>query len=472
MKTRITVPAIMIAILMALIFKNCKTPQETRAEKNEVKTTIFGSLSVPKDRAHLAAGELQLSYARISSLKASGKPPIIFLQGGPGGGSLSMVPLFENSPLRTDHDIILFDARGTGQSGAYCKDLGRQFLKVLSQDLTAEQEINRIKILSRACKNTLDQQEVDNKIYTSMANAADIEALRKHLNIEKWILFGGSYGTRLGLTYMREYQAAEAAILVGLFPVENNLYESLIGGYDHALNRLFVSCKADPDCSSRYPELRTRFETSIRKLRAEPKAIEYQGEEFFINAQDALLLVHQMLYNKGTIQLLPRFIWSLSTENEAPTVAAINRFSRTLSLINIPTYWSVNAFEETPFNTTDAINKSLEVVPYLQPGPSFFIADQQVHKDWHMDRAKAKENEAVVTTAPVLIMNGMYDPITPITNAEGVMEYLPNATLVKFPNDGHSFFGPCMFNTMLEFISNDYTTAGSGCEDDGHLNWK
>nr|MBX2873207.1 alpha/beta hydrolase [Saprospiraceae bacterium] len=161
----------------------------------------YGKLTVPENRSNPDSREIKIHYAVIKANKNLNRPPIVFIQGGPGGSSLSTVPFFANSPLHEKHDIILFDARGTGKSRAYCSDAGPKFLDVMAEDLSVEEEYQAVLDICEACKEELKENQVDLAGYNSKENAADLEALRIALGIDKWILFGGSYGTRLGLTY-------------------------------------------------------------------------------------------------------------------------------------------------------------------------------------------------------------------------------------------------------------------------------
>ena len=106
--------------------------------------------------------------------KQTGRP-ILFLHGGPGAGiAPSHRRLFNPDRFR----CVLFDQRGSGQS--------RPFASIES--------------------NTTD------------ALIGDIEALRHHLGLDKFILFGGSWGSTLALAYAIAYpEHVESLILRGIF---------------------------------------------------------------------------------------------------------------------------------------------------------------------------------------------------------------------------------------------------------------
>ena len=448
-----------------ILFLSCNSV-DTRGEIE------YGKLNVPENRSNPDSREISISYAVISAKKSPKNPPIVFIQGGPGGSSLSMVPFFSNSPLNEYHDVILFDARGTGRSGAYCQDAGRKFMGIMAKDLTVQEEYQATLEICKECKEKLEANNVDLGGYNSYENAADLEALRKKIGIDKWILFGGSYGTRLGLTYLREYKAAEAAVFMGLFPPEVSIYDGFVEGLDGALNHLFTSCENDKKCNERYPELKDSFYSLIEELRVEPKKVRYRGQDFVINAQDALLLIHQMLYQDTFIQQIPAFIHSLKSGDSGVVEGAIDRTAQTVSFINIATYWSVQAKEEVQFNEENAISKGLETSAHLKPGPAFFVTDQEILNEWHQHRSKPIETKRVNTKTPILIVNGLFDPITPISNARKAVTYLPNATLVEFQNDGHTVFNACFFELFESFVSSGYKPVDPACGNDGSLAWR
>jgi len=117
----------------------------------------------------LKVDELHTLYVEESG-SASGIP-VLFVHGGPGAGcSHHDRRFFDPEKYR----IILFDQRGSGKSTPH-----------------AELE-----------NNTTDHL------------LEDIEKIREHLNIEKWLIFGGSWGSTLGLLYA---QAQPSRVLGMIF---------------------------------------------------------------------------------------------------------------------------------------------------------------------------------------------------------------------------------------------------------------
>ncbi|MEO1351180.1 MAG: prolyl aminopeptidase [Cyanobacteria bacterium J06635_15] len=123
-------------------------------------------------------GKLQVSELHTLYFEESGNPggkPVVFLHGGPGGGTM---PLYRQFFDPERWRIVLFDQRGCGKSTPH-----------------AELEGN----------TTWDLVE-------------DIEKLRSHLGINQWAVFGGSWGSTLALAYSQTHpQRCSALILRGIF---------------------------------------------------------------------------------------------------------------------------------------------------------------------------------------------------------------------------------------------------------------
>ena len=101
--------------------------------------------------------------------------PVVFLHGGPGGGSEPFHRQFFDPDV---YRIVLFDQRGSGRSTPHAS---------LDNNTTADL-------------------------------VADIEHIREHLGIDKWLVFGGSWGSTLALVYAETHpDRVKGLILRGIF---------------------------------------------------------------------------------------------------------------------------------------------------------------------------------------------------------------------------------------------------------------
>ena len=122
--------------------------------------------------------KLKVSDIHTLPIEESGNingKPVIFLHGGPGGG---IEPIYRQYFDPEKWRIIIFSQRGCGKS------------------------------------TPLSELEDNN----TWALVQDIEKIREHLNISKWAVFGGSWGSTLSLSYAVSHpDRCEALILRGIF---------------------------------------------------------------------------------------------------------------------------------------------------------------------------------------------------------------------------------------------------------------
>ncbi|HEV7431900.1 MAG TPA: prolyl aminopeptidase, partial [Steroidobacteraceae bacterium] len=123
-------------------------------------------------------GRLRVSPVHDLYFEESGNPhgkPVVFLHGGPGGGTSPAMRRFFN-PRR--YRIVLFDQRGCGKSRPHASLIAN----------------------------------------TTWDLVADIERLREHLQIRRWQLFGGSWGSTLALAYAQTHpRRVTELVLRGIF---------------------------------------------------------------------------------------------------------------------------------------------------------------------------------------------------------------------------------------------------------------
>src|SRR5699024_2709232 len=131
----------------------------------------------PHDSGLLDVGDGQHLY-----WECSGNPdgaPVVFIHGGPGGGTTpGHRRMFDPAAYR----IILMDQRGCGRSTPHVAD------------------------------------GADLSVNTTWHLVADLERLREHLGVDRWLVFGGSWGSTLALAYAQEHaDRVRGLVLRGIF---------------------------------------------------------------------------------------------------------------------------------------------------------------------------------------------------------------------------------------------------------------
>jgi proline iminopeptidase len=127
----------------------------------------------PHRSGHLRVSELHEIYWEVCGQPAG--TPVVFVHGGPGGGAGADDRRYFDPSA---YHIVVFDQRGSGRSRPYAS---------LEENTTGDL-------------------------------VADMERLREHLGIERWVVFGGSWGSTLALAYAERHpERVRALVLRGIF---------------------------------------------------------------------------------------------------------------------------------------------------------------------------------------------------------------------------------------------------------------
>ncbi len=285
------------------------------------------------------SGRLALDGPHIMYWEQSGNPhgvPVVFLHGGPGAGA---TPVHRRFFDPSTYRVIIFDQRGAGRS-----EPPGELTKNTTQDL-----IN------------------------------DIEALRVHLGIDRWSVFGGSWGSTLALAYGQAHpDRCISFVLRGIFL-----------GRQQELDWFLYGMKTV------FPE---NWDRLVEQLSIEERS-------------DILTAYHQRLMNPDPrIHLPAARAWSAfegacSTLLPSPeTVAAFSSDALAYALARIETHYFVNDL----FMGEDALLKNIDRIRDI----------------------------------PGVIIQGRYDMVCPITTANALHRAWPEAEYVVVPDAGHSAMEP------------------------------
>lgn len=294
-------------------------------------------------------GRLRVSDIHEIYWEESGNPqgiPVVALHGGPGGGcSPEMRRFFDPEKYR----IILFDQRGCGRS-------------------TPHSELE------------------DN---TTWALIEDMESLREKLGVQKWVVFGGSWGSTLSLSYAVTHpNRTLGLILRGIFLVSKAEIQWF---YQTGASRLF------PDSYDRY----------IAPIAEDERS-------------DLLNAFYKRLTGKSKVKRLEAARAWARWEGE------------TLSM---------NAPQKAPprFDDDDFVDAFARIECHYFVNGGFFERD-----GWLLEQCANK-----LPGIPGVIVHGRYDVVTPLSTAWSLKKVWPDAELHIVPDAGHSSMEPGIVDQLI-----------------------
>ncbi|UTA46913.1 alpha/beta hydrolase [Simiduia sp. 21SJ11W-1] len=407
--------------------------QETCYLKGLADRAECFQLQVPEDPAQPDGATLPLHAARLPALTPSTQPPLAILAGGPGQSAIEVGGTVGQAfqALRADRDILLLEQRGTGKShGLKCED----------PEADPYQDLFDSAQSARIISNCLADFPGQLRHYNTPNAIVDFARMVRALGYEKVHLYGGSYGSRAALVFMREYpELVASAVIDGLAPVQ-----TIVGPFAQhglrALNLLFDECENSPACAQKFPNLRADYWALWQGISSQesPQAVPIRHPKTLAPHTLALdkykffQLTLSNLYAQEQRQLLPFAISEAAKGNWHPfaglmAIAGDNGMYTGLTTnilcnedLRRASPGQLAADSATPFGDTS--------VALLQ----------QLCAQWPGEyRLDASHFAPVESNLPVLALSGRLDPVTPPAWGELATSQLGNATHLVAENAAH-----------------------------------
>jgi pimeloyl-ACP methyl ester carboxylesterase len=432
-----------------------------------------GWLIVPEDHTKPDDKTIKLAVARFKSDADKPEPdPIVYLEGGPGGSPLRNAGLQFDvvfGPLATNRDVILFDQRGTGYSvpALDCPEIAQEKIDTLNQSFDRNVALEAPS--AAKCRDRLAQEGVNLAAFNSAQSAADVAALRQALGYDQINLYGISYGTRLALTTMRDFpQGIRSVVIDGIVPLQADMYAQTPRNGAQALEAVFKACEANVSCNQTYPNLSQAFSELKAKLDKDPVKLEvtlHSGEkkDVLLDGNRLVYALFMGLYQTSLVPSFPRLIYDVRDGSYDMLAGLISQIQGVYADISWGMNYSVECQEAAPFASLDALNTSISQNPEYAA-----LADKgtlQTCQLWKVPVSPAKENEAVTSDIPTLVLSGEFDPITPPVYGKQAAETLSKSFFFQLPKAGHgaSATEDCPRNMAIAFFNNPAQKPDDAC---------
>ncbi len=389
-----------------------------------------GYLVVAENRADPRTHEIRLPVAIVrgqTERSSHPLPPVVFLSGGPGIGSLAAAAYPGAYPWTASRDFIVFGKRGTvhADPALMCPE----YIAGLEGDGEAQALVEA----ARNCRSRFDEAGIDPSAYHTAASARDMEDLRRVLGMEAWSLYGLSYGTRLALTYARDFPNAVASmVLDSPLPHGADYDDESAANYQAALMRVAKVCEAQPRCDAAYPDVFARFASALEEVRDHPWTLQHaDGAERPVTRRDLATIVS--LDAPGGVAEAPFLMDAVARGDRAviePRLAVPGNPT--------PFAWgmrlSVWCAEALPYSQRAPQGNAPEVFGGLDGA----VVPPSVCAAWDVPQRPAHEVAPTTGPVPTLIIAGAFDPDTPPKWAHLAARTLSRAHVVEIPYGLHT----------------------------------
>jgi pimeloyl-ACP methyl ester carboxylesterase len=406
------------------------------------------SYAVYEDRESRTGRRIALHIAVLPALKRRAASDALFvLAGGPGQAATSLGAFADTTfqKVREERDIVLVDQRGTGTSNP----------------LGCEMEIDGVPLSvptvspAEKARECLAKLDADPRFYSTSAFAGDLEEVRDALGYSQIDLWGGSYGTRAALVYMKLYpERVRTAVLDGVAPYANKipLYEARDA--QRSLNLVFNRCIEDEKCRTAFPDLRERFEGLLSRLEKNPARVTVHNSRSGVATQVTVTREHftsgirGLLYVPAFAHLIPLAIRNASEGNFDPFFALVKEMSNSNETMSLGLTFSVLCSEDVRRITPQEVRLATSGT-FLRDGEIKIFSE--VCSQWPRVQLPPLFDADAKQQTPTLLLSGELDPITPPIWAEEAATHLHDSLRVVVPGAAH---GVSAYGCMPEVIAN------------------
>jgi len=401
-------------------------------------------LIVPENRKKPNGKTIKLPFIYVESNNPNKhKDPVLYTAGGPGASSLRGVRFIHERAFTRDRDYIAFEQRGTefALPRLDCFEVNdaikESYRKGLNRDSMILQGV-------KACRKRLAGKGIDLDAYNTIENAADIEDLRRALNIDSINLIGISYSGGLMMTVMRNYpQHIRSVILDSALPGFVNYEEDAVFSINEAFNRIFSNCDRDSTNKVLYGNLKQSFQQYFTGIGNKAFYLSYKEKDkpdsvHIKYTRDELL---DMLMNKLQSNRDLKNVPYIITEVIAGKYQGYMKeyfdgvFSSGTSSSGMR--YSMYCSEQIAYASQQVIDKQNVFFPYLA-GFHFNSVDHPICNCWNVKPIDPIVKTPVYSNIPVLLGSGDTDPYCRPYYNDLIHHYMPNSQRLLFTDKTHA----------------------------------
>jgi pimeloyl-ACP methyl ester carboxylesterase len=431
-------------------------------------------LTVMLDRERPGDGRTLSLIHRIVPAREARQGTLFVLVGGPGERGLSeadpLLATLDPAVLAT-YDVVFFDPRGVGGSDGFdCGNAVRTYEADLGADGLAAGET-----FVGACLAELGSAAERLPYVGTRSAAADVDALRTTLHLDRVAIYAESYGTRLAQQYAARYpERISALILDGAIDTERaslDFWRESAHGFARSLEMTLDDCKTKAACRDDVAggDPHQAWSDILDLVGRAPIQLEYPDGYARLGAvltrpqlEEA---VSRALYDEQSRMELQRGIAAASHGDWLPL--------KRLSVVALPMPvtgqplahlepWTPAAYNAVECADVDApalggmsaFDRAFDDVSDAGPFAQLVYQDSPCLL-WPRPAGGGFAPVSASTSVPTLVLAATADPITPPANAQRIADRSPNARMVVTSGGPHVSYGrgsACVDDAVRSFL--------------------
>jgi len=409
-----------------------------------------GSLTVFENRQARTGRRLSLAIVVLPALSDDYRPdPLVFLAGGPGQGAAKMAPLVHTafSRAQRNRDIVLVDQRGTGHSNPLnCREDEDSLQTAFADDAA---------ILTRL-RDCLRGYDADVRLYTTPIAMDDLDDVRAFLGYPRVNLYGGSYGTRAALVYLRQHpDRVRSIVLDGVAPTDMRLPLFAARDASRALDKLFDDCEREAPCHAAYPSLRADVVALLTRLERAPARVTLthprtgRAEMVDVTARAVANAVLGALYSPTTASMIPMLL-NRAAHDDFQALLALAFADDQSENMSVGMQLSVLCSEDATGIAPGDVAQATTATVF---GRHLVAGQLSACSVWPRGDMAAGYANPVESDVPALVLSGDLDPVTPPAWGEAVTRHLRRGRHFVARGTGHGVaMTACGARVVADFL--------------------
>ncbi len=444
------------------------------------------TLPVPLDWFNDNGKTIDLAVVRQPSTGSQRVGSLLLNPGGPGQSGVDFLTQFNQlgefpADVTDRFDLVSWDPRGTGESDPIdCLD-EQDMLEAEPLPLPAKGEA-RDKVAKKLTEQieTCIRDAPDLAYVGTKQTARDLDALRDALGDDKLNYVGFSYGTSIGLQYLKDQpdrvraMVLDGVVVPGTDPVASTKRQ--IQSFEDNLDLFLDDCKKRASCTFGDGDPRKALRAFLdelgegKRLPADYQLPDDTGEmhrrKGTVGLSEALQGILLTLYGRDSWAYLEVAL-TRASDPDNPDASYLLMFRDQLRGRELDGTWNDSSAANLAINCADQRQRSkgafgdLSLVGQWSKTMPFFGEFGALglpgcylwpEARWPLEAVTAKQFTKV---PPILLVNATHDAATPYANAKEIAELLPESSLITVESENHTSFAqgePCVDAAVADYL--------------------
>lgn len=390
--------------------------------------------------------------------------PVAFVPGGPGASAFDdLAELARYRRLRERRMLVAIDARGSG--------LARPAL-TCATDLDA----------LATCRSALDQDGPGLEAFSSERIAADVEAVRRGLGIDRWVVWGSSYGSKVALLYGKAYPAATTRLVLDLpYPPQADLFVEEMGHRLDAIATVAAQCARDRGCRRAFGDVRAQYARAIEGAEAAPLPVVFGGEPTELDGTALFAWLAQLQFDSRTVGWVPAAVVAAAQRDVASLEAIDDKFQSLAAASALDPERGLavgmNLSIECPEKLATAREPGPEWARRGDWPPGVLAIAQRARDDyravceaWAGELRRAPSDPAAKADAEALVLVMRLDPGSTDRWGRQMLDHLAKGRMLRVASSSHSPRSEaafaCVDRVLARFARHGLDDLAADCADD------